>query len=336
VICMPEILFRVENLVKWFPVRRTIMDILKRREKLYVRAVDGVSFDIQKGEIFSLVGESGSGKTTTGKLLIRLETPTSGRIIYKNQWNLAAMTETELKPFRRELQIIWQDPYGALNPKMTVKEILEEPLLFLTDLDEEQRLEKIIEIMREVNLVPVEEFLHKYPLELSGGQRQRVVTAKALIVDPDFLVADEPVSMVDVSMRAAILGILERARRKRGVTILYITHDLATAGYIADRIAVMYLGKIFEIGPAKRVLLEPLNPYSKALISATPVPDPTVKRERIILKGEIPSPIFIPSGCRFWPRCPWAMDICRKKEPPMVQVEKDRWVYCWLFGEEAR
>ncbi len=332
---MPEPIFKVENLVKWFPVKRTIMDILKRREKLYVRAVDGVSFDIKKGEIFALVGESGSGKTTTGKLLIRLETPTSGRIIYKNQWNLAAMTETELKPFRRELQIVWQDPYGALNPKMTVKEILEEPLLFLTDLDGEQRLEKIIEIMREVNLVPVEEFLHKYPLELSGGQRQRVVTAKALIVDPNFLVADEPVSMVDVSMRAAILGILERARRKRGVTILYITHDLATAGYIADRIAVMYLGKIFEIGPAKRVLLEPLNPYSKALISATPVPDPTVKRERIILKGEIPSPIFIPSGCRFWPRCPWAMDICRKKEPPMAQVERDRWVYCWLFAEEA-
>jgi len=333
---MVETIFKIENLVKWFPVRRTLMDILRRREKLYVRAVDGISFDIKKGEIFALVGESGSGKTTTGRLLIRLETPTSGRIIYKNQWNLAAMTETELKPFRRELQIVWQDPYGALNPKMTLKEILEEPLLFLTDLDEEERLEKIIEIMREVNLVSIEEFLHKHPVEISGGQRQRVVIAKALIVDPDFLVADEPVSMVDVSMRAAILGILERARRSRGVTILYITHDLATAGYIADRIAVMYLGKIFEIGPAKRVLLEPLNPYSKALISATPVPDPTVKRERIILKGEIPSPIFIPSGCRFWPRCPWAMDICRKKEPPMVQVEKDRWVYCWLFGEEAR
>jgi len=333
---MVETIFKIENLVKWFPVRRTLIDILRRREKLYVRAVDGISFDIKKGEIFALVGESGSGKTTTGRLLIRLETPTSGRIIYKNQWNLAAMTETELKPFRRELQIVWQDPYGALNPKMTLKEILEEPLLFLTDLDEEERLEKIIEIMQEVNLVPVEEFLHKHPVEISGGQRQRVVIAKALIVDPDFLVADEPVSMVDVSMRAAILGILERARRSRGVTILYITHDLATAGYIADRIAVMYLGKLFEIGPAKRVLLEPLNPYSKALISATPVPDPTVKRERIILKGEIPSPIFIPSGCRFWPRCPWAMDICRKKEPPMVQVEKDRWVYCWLFGEEAR
>ncbi|MCR8473070.1 MAG: ABC transporter ATP-binding protein, partial [Crenarchaeota archaeon] len=191
-----------------------------------------------------------------------------------------------------------------------------------------------IKALQEVNLVPVEEFLHKHPIEISGGQRQRVVVAKALIVDPDFIVADEPVSMVDVSMRASILGILERARRRRNTTILYITHDLATAGYVADRIAVMYLGKIFEMGPTRRVLLEPLNPYSKALISATPVPDPTVKRERIILKGEIPSPIFIPSGCRFWPRCPWAMDVCRRKEPPMTQVERDRWVYCWLFAEE--
>jgi len=329
-----QLIFRVENLVKWFPVRRSLLDVIRRREKLYVRAVDGISFDIRKGEIFALVGESGSGKTTTGLLLIRLHQPTSGRIIYKGEWNLAVMTEEELKPFRKELQIVWQDPYGALNPKMTIREILEEPLLFLTDLDPDQRLEKIIETMREVNLVPVEEFLHKFPVELSGGQRQRVVVAKALVVEPEFVVADEPVSMVDVSMRAAILGILERARRKRGVTILYITHDLATAGYIADRMAVMYLGKIFEMGPADRVLTEPLNPYSKALISATPIPDPTVKRERIILKGEIPSPIYLPPGCRFWPRCPWAMDICRKKEPPLVQVERDRWVYCWLFAEE--
>jgi len=332
---MSQHIFVVENLVKWFPVRRGLMDILRRREKLYVRAVDGVSFNIKPKEIFSLVGESGSGKTTTGRLLIRLETPTSGRIIYRGQWNLAPMTPDEVKRFRKELQIIYQDPYGALNPKMTIREILEEPLLFLTDFDAEERLEKIIEIMHIVNLVPVEEFLHKHPVELSGGQRQRVVIAKALVVDPTFIVADEPVSMVDVSMRAAILGILERARRQRGVTILYITHDLATAGYIADRIAVMYLGKIFEMGPADRVLLEPLNPYSKALISATPVPDPTIKRERIILKGEIPSPIYLPPGCRFWPRCPWAMDVCRKKEPPMVQVERDRWVYCWLFAEEA-
>ncbi len=331
---MSQPIFQVENLVKWFPVKRSLIDIIRRREKLYVRAVDGITFNIYKKEIFALVGESGSGKTTTGRLLIRLETPTSGRIIYKGQWNLAPMTEEEVRQFRKELQIIYQDPYGALNPKMTIKEILEEPLLFLTDLDPEERLEKIIEIMQVVNLVPVEEFLHKHPVELSGGQRQRVVIAKALVVDPTFIVSDEPVSMVDVSMRASILGILERARRKRDVTILYITHDLATAGYIADRIAVMYLGKIFEMGPANRVLLEPLNPYSKALISATPVPDPTVKRERIILKGEIPSPIYLPPGCRFWPRCPWAMDICRKKEPPMVQVERGRWVYCWLFAEE--
>ncbi|MCR8473071.1 MAG: ATP-binding cassette domain-containing protein, partial [Crenarchaeota archaeon] len=181
---MSELIFKVENLVKWFPVRRTIFDVLRRREKLYVRAVDGISFDIRRREIFALVGESGSGKTTTGRLLIRLETPTSGRIIYKNTWNLAAMTEAELKPFRRELQVVWQDPYGALNPKMTLKEILEEPLIFLTDLDADERLEKVIKALQEVNLVPVEEFLHKHPIEISGGQRQRVVVAKALIVDP--------------------------------------------------------------------------------------------------------------------------------------------------------
>jgi len=331
-----KILMEVRNLRKWFPVRRTIGDVIKRRPRLWVRAVDGISFNIMKREIFGLVGESGSGKTTTGKLLIRLWDPDEGRILYHTNGkvvDLAELSSKELKPWRKKLQIIYQDPYGSLNPRMTVREQLMEPLRFLEpDLPLEEKEEKIVRALERVRLVPVEEFINKYPHQLSGGQRQRVAVARAIIVEPEFLVADEPVSMIDVSMRAGILHLLLRMRDELGLAILYITHDLATAGYLTDRIAVMYLGKIFEIGPAEKVLMEPLHPYSQALISAVPVPDPTVKKERVILKGEIPSPIFIPEGCRFWPRCPKAFDRCRKEVPELREVEPGRFVACHLYS----
>ena len=330
-----ETLIKVNNLRKWFPVKRSIADVIKRRPRLWVRAVDGISFDIKKREIFGLVGESGSGKTTTGKLLIRLLDPDTGSVLINengNTVNLATLHPKELKPWRKKLQIIYQDPYGSLNPRMTVKELLSEPLRFLEpDLTEEERTERVIRALKRVRLTPVEEFIVKYPHQLSGGQRQRVAVARAIIVEPEFIVADEPVSMIDVSMRAGILHLLLRMRDELGLTILYITHDLSTAGYLTDRIAVMYLGKIMEIGPAEKVLTDPLHPYSQALISAVPIPDPTVKKERILLKGEIPSPIFIPTGCRFWPRCPKAFDRCRREEPKLKEVEPGRWVACHLY-----
>ncbi len=330
-----ETLIKVKNLRKWFPVKRSIADVIKRKPRLWVRAVDGISFEIKKREIFGLVGESGSGKTTTGKLLIRLLDPDTGSILYRedgNTVNLATLHTKELKPWRKKLQIIYQDPYGSLNPRMTVKELLMEPLRFLEpDLTEEERTERVIRALKRVRLTPVEEFIGKYPHQLSGGQRQRVAVARAIIVEPEFIVADEPVSMIDVSMRAGILHLLLRMRDELGLTILYITHDLSTAGYLTDRIAVMYLAKIMEVGLAEEVLTKPLHPYSQALTSAVPVPDPTYKKERIILKGEIPSPIFIPTGCRFWPRCPKAFDRCRREEPQLKEVEPNRWVACHLY-----
>ena len=328
-------LIEVKNLRKWFPVKRSFIDFLRRRPRLWVRAVDTISFEIKRKEIFGLVGESGSGKTTTGKLLIRLLDPDEGNILYYADGkpvDLSTLKEKEIKPWRKKLQIIYQDPYGALNPKMSVREQLMEPLRFLEpDLPEEEKEEKVIKALELVRLTPIDEFINKYPHQLSGGQRQRVSVARAIIVEPEFLVADEPVSMLDVSIRAGILHLLLRMRDELNLTILYITHDLATAGYLTDRIAVMYLGKIVEVGAAEKVLSEPLHPYSQALISAVPVPDPTVKRERILLRGEIPSPIFIPEGCRFWPRCPKAFDRCRKEVPEFKEAEPGRLVACHLY-----
>ena len=331
-----QLLFTVRDLRKWFPIRRGILDVLKRRPRLYVHAVDRISFTIKRREIFGLVGESGSGKTTTGKLLIRLLDPDEGEIIFHEDGNsvdLAKLSSKELRPYRKKLQIIYQDPYGSLNPRMRIRDIVAEPLEYLEpELTSEERLERVIETLKLVRLTPVEEFLNKFPHQLSGGQRQRVAIARAIILRPSFVVADEPVSMIDVSMRAGILNLLNEMREKLGISFLYITHDLATAGYITDRIAVMYLGKIFEIGPSERVLKNPMHPYTQALISAIPEPDPTKKRKRILLRGEIPSPIFIPSGCRFRTRCPIAREICKKKEPNFVEIEPNHFVACHQYS----
>jgi len=332
------ILLSIRNLRKWFPVRRTIWDVITRKPRLWVRAVDGISFEIREKEIFGLAGESGSGKTTTGKLLIRLLDPDEGEIVYRDKVDLAKLTKKELKPFRKKLQIIYQDPYGALNPRMSVRELLEEPLRFLEpDLSPEEREERIMRALELVKLTPIEEFIEKYPHQLSGGQRQRIVIARAVIANPEFIVADEPVSMLDVSIRAGILHLLLEMREKLGISFLYITHDLATAAYLTDRIAIMYLGKIVEMGKTESVLEESLHPYTQLLVSSIPIPDPEEarRRKRALLKGEIPSPIMIPRGCRFWPRCPKAFDKCRKEEPPWIEVEPGRFVACHLFSSKA-
>ncbi|MGQ4894495.1 MAG: ABC transporter ATP-binding protein [Candidatus Njordarchaeia archaeon] len=335
-----EILFDIKDLKKLFPVRRSLLDVLKKRPRLYVHAVDGITFNIKRKEIFGLVGESGSGKTTTGKVLIRLYEPTGGEIWFKDnedKVDLAKLSPKYLKPYRKKLQIIYQDPYGSLNPRMRIRDIIEEPLLYLEpELDSSGRLERVHKVMEQVRLTPIEEFINKFPHQLSGGQRQRVAIARAIVVNPDFVVADEPVSMLDVSVRAGILNLLLEMREKMGITFLYITHDLATAGYITDRIGVMYLGKLVEIGPTEKVLLEPYHPYTKALISAIPEPDPTLKRKRMAIKGEIPSAVLIPTGCRFWPRCPYAKDICKEVEPELVEIEPNHFVACHRVQEEGR
>jgi len=327
---MQEKLIEAVNLKKWFPLRTGFFSTLLKKE-LYVKAVDDVSFYVRKGEIFGLVGESGSGKTTTGKLLIRLIDPTSGKIIFKGE-DITKYPESKLKSYRKKVQIIFQDPYESLNPRMLVEDILSEPLLIHGISDEKEIYEKIYKVLEAVKLTPPEEFLLRYPHELSGGQRQRVATARALMLDPEFIVADEPVSMLDVSIRAEVLNVILDLREKFNVAFLFITHDLALARHMCDRIAVMYLGKIVEMADVDDLVYDPLHPYTKALINAVPVPDPTAKRIEVVIKGEIPSPVNPPPGCRFHTRCPSIIgDICRTEEPELIELMKDHYVACHLY-----
>jgi len=331
-----SVILSVENLKKYFPVEQTFLDRLLGKEKEYVKAVDGISFEIKRGETLALVGESGCGKTTTGRLVVRLLEPTSGKIVFKGT-DITFTKESELRKwFRLKAQIIFQDPYASLNPKMKIGEAIEDPLLihFGDKLSKKERKEEALKIMSKVGLIPPEYFYDRYPHELSGGQRQRAVIARALVLRPDFIVADEPTSSLDVSIRAQILKLLQALKREIKLTFLFITHDLATAYYIADRIAVMYLGKIVEIGDTKEIILNPMHIYTKALFSAVPLPDPKLNRNRkkIKIKSEPPNPINIPSGCRFHPRCPFAEEKCRKEEPPLVKIGKNHFTACWLYS----
>jgi len=326
-----EIIAEARNLRKWFPVRLGFLKTLFSKQSLFVRAVDDISLYILEKEILGLVGESGSGKTTTGRLMVRLLEPTGGQILFKGM-DITHLQGEKLRTLRQKMQIVFQDPYESLNPRMTIGDIIAEPLRVLRLAnDEKEIMERVYAILEDVQLTPPEEFTFRYPHELSGGQRQRVNIARAFVVNPEFIVADEPVSMLDVSTRAEILDLMTSLRDKYKTAFLYITHDLALTRHVCDRIAVMYLGKIAELGRTEDIIDNPLHPYTKALISAVPVPDPDSKRIEVTIKGEIPSPINIPPGCRFSTRCPSVMNICLEKEPELVEIEKERFVACHLW-----
>ena len=303
-----EVLFDIKDLEVYFPIQQGFFKSMVATEKKFVKAVDHITFQIKKGEILALVGESGCGKTTTGRTLLRLEDATGGEIIYKGK-PVQKFSGKELREYRKKAQIIFQDPYNSINPKQTIFDIVAEPLEVNNVCSSEREKEdRVITAISEAGLRPATEYLYRYPHELSGGQRQRVCIAGATVLDPDVIVADEPVASLDVSIRNDILKLMVEEKEKLGVTYIFITHDLSLAWVISDRIAVMYLGRIVEIGNTEEVVANPKHPYTKALISVIPVPDPLAKREHVILKGETPNPVDIPSGCRFHPRCPEAVD----------------------------
>lgn len=332
---MEDLIIKAENLKKWFPIKVGFFRSVFSKEELAVRAVDGVSFDIRKSEIFGLAGESGSGKTTTGRLLLRLIEPTGGKIYFKGK-DITSIPDSEMRSFRQKMQIIFQDPYESLNPRMTIRDIVSEPLRLLQKTIPPDEIDRRVDqVLEDVELTPPKKFVLRYPHELSGGQRQRVAVARAFGINPEFIVADEPVSMLDVSIRAEILHLMIALVEKYASSFLYITHDLALSRHMCDRLGIMYLGKIMELSETEKIVFEPLHPYTKALIEAVPVPDPTAKRVETVIKGEIPSPINPPSGCRFHTRCPaYIGDICRTKEPQLIDVGKNHCVACHLYSSE--
>ncbi|HLF02354.1 MAG TPA: ABC transporter ATP-binding protein [Anaerolineales bacterium] len=316
-------LLEVKNLVKYFPVRGGLL----QRVVAWVRAVEDVSFSVREGETFGLVGESGCGKTTIGRTLLRLIPATSGQVVFDGQ-DVFKANSREIKTLRRNMQIIFQDPYSSLDPRMPVGESVAEGLVVHNiGRNSKERFEVVINTLRKVGLEDYH--ARRYPHEFSGGQRQRIGIARALALRPKFIVCDEPVSALDVSIQAQVLNILKELQREFGLTYLFVAHNLSVVEHISDRIGVMYLGKMVELTDRDELFRNPLHPYTQALLSAIPVPDPNLKRERIILKGDVPSPLRPPSGCRFHPRCPVALEHCSREEPQFKEVSKDHWVACW-------
>jgi peptide/nickel transport system ATP-binding protein len=324
---------QVDNLAKTFVIGKP--GLLRSGQRM-VQALDGVSFSIERGEILALVGESGCGKSTLALTLVGLEKPTEGQILFEGR-PATDLGGAAAKTLRRQIQMIFQDPYESLNPVMTIGEIVAEPLLVHKQGGgRAERQQLAADALESAGLKPAELYMNRYPHELSGGQRQRVVIASALILEPSVLLADEPVSMLDVSIRAEILNLLADLRETRGISILYITHDLSTVAYIADRIAVMYLGRIVEIGPTKDVLSNPQHPYTRALLSVVPAPNPRQRRQHIILEGETPDPVDLPPYCRFQPRCPVAVDRCKQVDPELLQLKDQHFAACILAEGEKQ
>lgn len=322
-----EVLLEVDDLYMHFPLTQ---GILFQRKVGAVQAVDGLTFNVFKGETLGLVGESGCGKSTTGRAILQLYKPTAGSVRFDGR-DLTTLDGGEMRKMRRHLQMIFQDPYASLNPRMTVGSIISEPMQIHNLVAKGKRNERVQELLQTVGLNPY--FANRYPHEFSGGQRQRIGVARALAADPDFIVADEPVSALDVSIQAQIINLLEELQAQFGLTYLFIAHDLSVVRHISDRVAVMYLGKMVELADRNSIYDDPLHPYTKALLSAVPVPDPIIekKRERIILTGDVPSPINPPSGCHFHTRCPYAMDVCRQIEPQFVDQGSGHYVACHLY-----
>jgi len=323
-----EFILEVKSLMKYFQVGH--VGWFSAEDKV-VRAVDDVDLSLRRGEVIALVGESGCGKSTLALTLMGLEEATAGQVFVEGR-DITHADNEERKALRRKIQMIFQDPYESLNPTQTIEEIVAEPLQVhgLAPSSEEKR-GRVLRALEDAGLKPAEEYLFRFPHQLSGGQRQRVVIAAALVLEPHLLLADEPVSMLDVSIRAEIINLLADLRKTRGISVIFITHDLSTVGYFADRVAVMYLGRIVELGGMLDVLKKPQHPYTQALLSVIPVPNPRLRKKRMILQGETPNPLNMPSGCRFHPRCPVALELCKQNDPPLIKVTESHQAACLLL-----
>jgi len=322
-----NVLLEAKNVVKYFPIKGGVL----LKEIASVKAVDDVSLSIKEGETVGLVGESGCGKTTFGRAILRLEEPTSGDVFFEGQ-NILKADKKQMQALRENMQIIFQDPYSSLNPRKTVSHIIGEPLLVHGMKSRKQRQQRVLELLRVVGLR--KEHMRRYPHQFSGGQRQRIGVARALALNPKLIVCDEAVSALDVSIQAQVINLLKDLQDEFGLTYLFISHDLSVVEHVSDRVAVMYLGKIVEIASSKMLYKNPLHPYTQALLSAVPIPDPSLQRaNRIILKGDVPSPIDPPPGCSFHPRCLYARDTCRQSEPPLKEINQEHFAACFFAGQ---